>query len=78
MDVGSQSSRWDDEIFDDNNGFRNFSDIVSTFKVFRITEFYENFETILHFRNLHSLEGAIILFFRRYIYKVDLFYIFSY
>ena len=41
-------SRWDDEIFDDNNGFRNFSDIASTYKVFRITEFYENFQT---FRN---------------------------
>ena len=46
-------SWWDDEIFDDNNGFRNFSDIASTYKVFRITEFYENFQT---FRNYFAFK----------------------
>ena len=56
-------SRWDDEIFDDNNGFRNFSDIVKYLELLNSMRISKHFETILHFRNLHSLEGAIILFF---------------
>ena len=55
---------WDDEIFDDKYGFRNFSDIVSTLKVFRITGFHGNFKIFQNyfaFRNVQLGRSSIII-----------------
>ena len=64
-------------IIMDLETFQTSSQLLKYLELLNSMRISKHFETILHFRNLHSLEGAIILFFRRYIYKVDLFYIFS-